>query len=185
MPVNDYYLTDNAIKMKKIISVLVILVTLISCKEEVIEKPNHLIAKESMVNIMYDLSILEAMKYQNPNSLEVYKTDPSQYIYEKYKIDSVQFAQSNKYYASDYKEYKNMFDKVSKRLEQNKAAVDYLIKVENKKKKKAIPIKTPLPAAITEIDSLKKKPTDQVKFTDSKWPLYTDEYLKIPYLKRF
>jgi hypothetical protein len=42
---------------------------------------------------MYDLSILDAIKYQNPASLETYKINPSQYIYKKYKIDSAQFAQ--------------------------------------------------------------------------------------------
>lgn len=185
MPVNDCYLTDNAIKMKKTISILIILAVFVSCKEEVVEKPDRLIPKESMVNIMYDLSLLEAIKYQNPNSLEVHKIDPSAYIYEKYKIDSLQFAQSNKYYASDYTGYKDMYDQISKRLEKNKAAVDSKIKAEKKKKKKTIPAKTPLPASSTEIDSLKKKQLNQAKFINSKWPLYTDEYLKIRFLKRF
>jgi hypothetical protein len=45
-----------------------------------------------MIDVMYDLSILDAIKYQNPASLETYKINPSQYIYKKYKIDSAQFA---------------------------------------------------------------------------------------------
>jgi hypothetical protein len=46
-----------------------------------------------MIDVMYDLSILDAIKYQNP-SLETYKINPSQYIYKKYKIDSAQFAKA-------------------------------------------------------------------------------------------
>jgi len=171
--------------MKKTISILVILAVFASCKEEVVDKPDHLIAKEEMVNIMYDLSLLEAIKYQNLNTSEAHKIDPSDYIYQKYKIDSLQFVQNNKYYASNYKDYKDIFDQISKRLERNKAAVDSLIKVENKKKSKVVPVKTSLPVVMTEIDSLKNEKKEPFKFANSKWPLYTDEYLKIPFLKRF
>jgi hypothetical protein len=66
-----------------------------------------------MIDVMYDLSILDAIKYQNPASLETYKINPSQYIYKKYKIDSAQFAQSNIYYASNYKDYKKCMMRLS------------------------------------------------------------------------
>src|SRR3970282_2916898 len=91
--------------MKKIISLLAIISVLVSCKEEVVKKPDRLIEKEAMVNIMYDLSLLEAIKYQNPTSLDTFKINPKKYIYKKYKIDSLQFAKSNTYYGSNYEEY--------------------------------------------------------------------------------
>lgn len=122
--------------MKKIV-VLVVLLVLVSCKEEVVKKPNRLIEKDVMVNIMYDLSLLEAVKYQSPAILDSNKISPKQYIYKKYKVDSLQFAQSNVYYASDYEEYKNMFEQMTKRLDQKKLAVEALIKAEKKKKKEA------------------------------------------------
>lgn len=189
--------------MKKIIFILTILIVLAGCKEQLVEKPDDLIAREDMVNIMYDLSLLEAVKYQNITALEVYKTDPSDYVYDKYNIDSSQFVQSNKYYASKFEEYKNMFDQVGARLEENKARIDTLISVENKKKEPLIPLKKSLVNSNTKVDSLKRKPliapisttkTDSlqkklipsaVKVKDSIWPLYTDEYLKIRFLKRF
>jgi hypothetical protein len=65
-----------------------------------------------MIDVMYDLSILDAIKYQNPASLETYKINPSQYIYKKYKIDT-QFAQSNIYYASNYTDYKKCMMRLS------------------------------------------------------------------------
>ena len=121
--------------MKKIIILLAIVFVFAGCKDEVVKKPNRLIAKETMVNIMYDLSVLDAIKYQNPASLDTFKIDPPQYIYKKYKIDSIQFAQSNSYYASNYNEYSNLVDQINARLTKNKATVNALIKAEAKKKK--------------------------------------------------
>jgi hypothetical protein len=45
-----------------------------------------LIAEDKMIDVMYDLSILDAIKYQNPASLETYKINPSQYIYKSIKL---------------------------------------------------------------------------------------------------
>jgi hypothetical protein len=119
--------------MKKILPFLIVLSILISCKKELIKTPNHLIEKEKMVNIMYDLSLLEAIKVQNPSSLDTFNINTNDYIFKKYKIDSIQFAQNNIYYAADYKEYKKMFEKIKARLDQNKTLVESLIKVQKKK----------------------------------------------------
>ena len=129
--------------MRKIIPFLAILTLLISCKDEVVEKPERLIDKDVMVDIMYDLSVLDAIKYQNPTSLDTFKINPRDYIYKKYKIDSLQFAKSNVYYAADYEDYKLMFEEITKRLDVTKKNVESLIKVENKKKKPAPTNKNP------------------------------------------
>lgn len=107
----------------------------VSCKEEVVNKPERLIEKDVMVDIMYDLSILEAIKYQNPTSLDTFKINPRDFIYKKYKIDSLQFAKSNVYYASDYEDYKLMFEQITKRLDANKKSTDSLVNLKKKKKK--------------------------------------------------
>ncbi|TBX70673.1 DUF4296 domain-containing protein [Flavobacterium silvisoli] len=84
------------------------------------EKPKNLIDKDKMVDILYDLSLLEAIKAQNIGG-GINTKKANEYIYKKYKIDSVQLAQSNKYYASDVDEYKKIFVKVKAKLdEQNK-----------------------------------------------------------------
>ncbi|RKS95095.1 uncharacterized protein DUF4296 [Flavobacterium limicola] len=124
--------------MRKIITLLTIITLFVSCKEEVVNKPERLIEKDVMVDIMYDLSILEAIKYQNPTSLDTFKINPREYIFKKYKIDSIQFAKSNVYYASDYEDYKLMFEQITKRLDTNKKSVDSLINLEKKKKKPAL-----------------------------------------------
>jgi thioester reductase-like protein len=140
---------------KKILLFLFVLSMLLSCKKELVKTPNHLIEKDKMVNIMYDLSLLEAIKIQNPSSLDTFNIYPNDYIFKKYKIDSLQFAQSNIFYAADYKEYKMMFEKIKARLDKNKSMVESLIKSQKKKdlllkkKKEKLKIKR-------EADSIKK-----------------------------
>ncbi|MFE3869785.1 DUF4296 domain-containing protein [Flavobacterium sp. ZS1P70] len=140
--------------MKKIIILLAIVIVFVSCKDEVVKKPNRLIEKETMINIMYDLSVLDGIKYQNPASLDSFKINPNKYIYKKYKVDSLQFAQSNIYYASNYEEYSAIVDEINTRLVATKAGVTTLIKAEAKKKK---PIKKPILSKSKVIDSLETK----------------------------
>lgn len=109
----------------------------VSCKKELVKQPAKLIEKEKMVDIMYDLAILEAIRYQKPMSLDSLESDPTKFILRKYKVDSLQFAQNNMYYASDYESYKEMFDDVNKRIAVNQRAADSLAKIDEKKAAKA------------------------------------------------
>jgi hypothetical protein len=77
------------------------------CNSNSVEKPKNLIEKDKMVAILYDISLLEAIKTQNING-GITSEMGFDYIYKKYKIDSVQFSKSNKYYASDIDEYKKI-----------------------------------------------------------------------------
>ena len=119
--------------MKKGVLFFILISLILSCKEEVVKKPEKLIEKEIMVDVMYDLALLEAIKYQSPNALQVHKINPDEYIYKKYKIDNTQFVQSNMYYASDYKEYKKMYDHINSRLVKNKSLLEEAIKNEKDK----------------------------------------------------
>jgi len=119
--------------MKKTVSFLVIVILLFSCKNDGIEKPDRLIDKEVMENIIYDMSLLEAIKYNEPSTTEKYKVNPKEFIYKKYKVDSTQFAQSNIYYAANFDEYKAMYDNVIKRMDGKKAVLDSIIKKEVKR----------------------------------------------------
>lgn len=133
--------------------IFIVLITLtISCKQET--KPNHLIEKEVMVNIMYDLSILQALRYQNPTSIDSFQINARDFVYKKYQIDSLQFAQSNVYYSNNNEQYKEMFNQVVGRINKEKAASDSLLKVEIKQKSKIN--KTKLKESISPKDSLRK-----------------------------
>lgn len=118
--------------MKKRISLLAIL-ALIGCKEDLVKKPDLLIERSKMMDIMYDMALLEAVKYQNPAILDSNQIRPKQFIYKKYKIDSLQLAQNNVYYAADYKSYKIMFEEVVKRIANEKKRANAAIKLEQKK----------------------------------------------------
>jgi len=122
--------------MKNWIVIVLVLFLCVSCKKELVKQPAKLIEKEKMIDIMYDLSLLEAMKYQNPASIDSSETNPTKFILKKYKVDSLQFAQSNMYYAADYDNYKDMFDQIGKRLAVEQRAVDSIVKIEEKKASK-------------------------------------------------
>jgi hypothetical protein len=104
--------------MKKLAVLFLCFALFGSCENAVVEKPDNLIDQDKMVDIMFDISVLEAMKSQTTLVLEANKINPNTYIYKKYSIDSLQFANSDKYYASDVKKYKEIFDEVNKRIEE-------------------------------------------------------------------
>jgi hypothetical protein len=162
--------------MKKIVPFFIVLIALVGCKKELVKEPKRLIERKKMVNIIYDLSLLEAMKVENQGFMDSIKYTSNQYIYKKYKIDSVQFAQSNIYYAADYVEYEKIYTEVKARLDKEKKQVDSLIKAEAEKEKlkaKAKKKQQEKAAAETikkaklktdkEADSLKKKLVEDKK----------------------
>ena len=108
------------------------------CGYFLIEKPEKPIDEDVMVDILYDLSLMEAIKSQNISDSDN-TINSSQYIYKKYKIDSLQFVQNNKFYASDVDNYKKMFEKVKARLENEANKLDTIMK---KKGEKLTPINT-------------------------------------------
>ena len=153
--------------MKKSIFLFVLIVSFFGCNKDLVEKPDNLIDKKVMLDIMYDISLLDALKYQNPNSLFKNDINPKTYICQKYKIDSIQFVKSNAYYASDYRGYKDMFDAVNKRLIQNKKEVDALIKKEEKKeaalkKAKAKKVKDSINKAKKALELKTKREKDSI-----------------------
>ncbi|MBW1658110.1 DUF4296 domain-containing protein [Flavobacterium quisquiliarum] len=145
--------------MKNFVLIVLILFLSISCKKELVKQPEKLIDKSKMIDIMYDLSLLEAMRYQKPLSLDSVENDPTKFILKKYKVDSLQFAQNNIYYASDYETYKDMFDEVNKRIAVNQRAADSLAKIDEKKAAKANKEK---------LKKLKQESKDSVKKTTPK-----------------
>ena len=110
--------------MKKILTIL-LLSLIASCGNNPVDKPEKLIDEDIMVDVFYDLALLEAIKAHSPATIQNGRAS-NKYIYKKYSIDSLQFAQSNRYYASDIKQYKKMYARVGKRLERNKKQLDSL-----------------------------------------------------------
>lgn len=95
-------------------------------------KPDNLISKEKMPEIIYDVFLLNAAKGINKRILEKNGILPQEYVYKKHNIDSLQFAQSNDYYSYDTKTYEGIMNKVKQKIEVEKAKNDSINSKEEK-----------------------------------------------------
>lgn len=89
-----------------------------------IEEPENLIPKEKMIDMLYELSIINAAKGTNPKILQENRVEPTNFLFEKHGVDSVQFANSDIYYASIPVEYKDIYEAVAARLEKDKKDIE-------------------------------------------------------------
>ena len=149
--------------MKNFVFIILVLFLSVSCKKELVKEPAKLIEKEKMIDIIYDLSLLEAIKYQQPLSLDSVESNPTKFVFRKYKVDSLQFAKSNMYYAADYDSYKEMFDEINARLDKEKKSTEIKLKAEEKKAAKAKKIADAKKAAEAKKKKLKETPKNSVK----------------------
>ena len=103
--------------MKKIILFFFAL-SVFSCKDQMVEKPEHLIDREVMIDILCDIAVFQAAENADGSKFKEQGIVPNEMIYKKYQIDSVTFAQNDRYYASDPHDYKKMYGEVTKKLEE-------------------------------------------------------------------
>jgi hypothetical protein len=118
--------------MKKVL-LFFIIITLLACQKTAVEKPDNLIDRDKMITILYDISMLEAVKTQNIGG-QLSSVEINNFIFKKYKIDSLQLVKSNKYYASDIADYKKMYQKVKDKLEKETKKVEEKSKPTGKSK---------------------------------------------------
>lgn len=97
---------------------------LISCNKKLIEKPETLILNDKMVQILYDLAILNAAQNTSPALLAEKDIKTMNFVYTKYGIDSIQFAQSDLYYASRPAEYEAIYTEVLALLEKDEKRIE-------------------------------------------------------------
>lgn len=102
--------------MKKL-AVLILALMAIACKDEVVPEPKHVISENEMVDILYDMALMQAVKSYKASALDSSNVDPKTYIYKKYKIDSLTLAQNHTWYATDLEKYEKMQKKVTQRIE--------------------------------------------------------------------
>jgi hypothetical protein len=100
------------------------------------KKPDNLISEAKMADIMYDVFLLNSAKGINKRILEENGVFPEKYVFDKYNIDSTQFANSNNYYAYDTKVYESILNRIKEKIETNKKEYEALDKAEEATKKK-------------------------------------------------
>lgn len=90
---------------------------LASCTSNTIYKePENLIPKDSMMSLLTDMYIASSAK-NIKNKIQEKNVNYMILVYDKYKIDSTRFDESNMYYTSKNEEYSDMLKEIKKRVE--------------------------------------------------------------------
>lgn len=117
----------------RLFKVLLLVCFLSSCQNiEEVKKPDNLIPKDKMVDVLTELIILNSAKNYNKRLLEQTGLQPDEYLYSKYEIDSLQLAKSTTYYAKKYDEFEGIYLKVQENLEAMKAKLEVIREDEQK-----------------------------------------------------
>lgn len=102
------------------------------------KKPDNLIAKDKMVDILFDVFVFNAAKGTAKKTLEANNVTPNTYIYEKHQIDSLQFVKSNEYYAYDIKAYEEIIDNVETKIRTKKENYQKALDLEEERRQKRL-----------------------------------------------
>ena len=88
-----------------------------SCSDKVhYEKPQDLLGKEEMINLLYDMHL--AVGTSNVKNVHLEKNrNYMSLVFAKHGVDSTQFASSNIYYTSNVDEYEEIYEEVQRRLD--------------------------------------------------------------------
>ncbi len=90
---------------------------LYGCKDKVYyKKPEGLIGKSKMTDMLYDMHMVVGTSNIKNVNLEKNRNYMS-LVYDKYGIDSTQFAVSNLYYTAHIQEYEEIFEEVERRIQ--------------------------------------------------------------------
>ncbi|MDH3381408.1 MAG: DUF4296 domain-containing protein [Flavobacteriaceae bacterium] len=127
--------------MKNVIYIILALIILSSCTSNTIyKKPENLLSKKVMADILTDMYLAEgARSVHNKNSERL--VDYMPLVYEKYKIDSIQFAESNFYYTTKIDDYEEILKTVDNRLKEMKLKYEEIAKKEDSIKQSKNPDK--------------------------------------------
>ncbi|MEM7085364.1 MAG: DUF4296 domain-containing protein [Bacteroidota bacterium] len=99
------------------------------------EPPENLLPKEKFVQVLADAYIGNASRSRSVNN-RILRNNGIQLdslLYNKHQVDSLSFAESNTYYASNLEVYTEIILEVQKLLTEKKVRIDSLSKPENEK----------------------------------------------------
>lgn len=126
------------------------------------KKPENLIPKDKMVNILIDARLVGSVNGTNKRSLEEKGYDLKNYVFEKHGIDSLQFAQSNDYYTYHIKQYQDIFDKAIDSLDRLKVVLEKKQEEEQRiKRRKELDSITKLEKVKDSLLQIEKKKLDK------------------------
>jgi len=132
--------TPNLIKFIGRLLVILVIGQFLSCQEVVRPQvPEQIIPESQMVDILVEAYIGNAARSNNNRVLRMGGVQLDSILYQKYGIDSLQFAQNTAYYAAQIDPYMRILEGVEKELTLVKKSLDSiaLIDAEQQKKNKA------------------------------------------------
>lgn len=147
----------------KAILLIAITFLFISCGKPAVKKPSNLISEDQMVDILYDIVLINSAKGINKKLLEKSIKNPKEYVYYKHNIDSIQFTESNAYYTYNSDTYKSIYDRLEQKLKTEKTTHEALIKAKKRIK-----------------DSIEKSKRSKIDTLDSKRPKIKNTKFKVP-----
>ena len=142
--------------MKNWTIILIFTLTFFGCQNvKQPEKPKNLIAKDKMIDMLTEAYLANTARSVDNKSIISKGIKMDSLVYKNFGVDSIQFAQSNEFYASDVNVYMEIFQKVEARLtgmqkemdsirETEKSKKDSISKKNDDKKPNAVPIKDSL-----------------------------------------
>lgn len=124
--------------MKKLFIVIILCVLSMACQNiEMPEKPDDLIDRNTMVEILVDTYLSNAVRSKNFQEVKDENIRLEKYIYEKYAIDSLQFVKSNAYYTADMDGYLKLLYEVEQKLNNMKGEEEVVLEPNQNSKPKA------------------------------------------------
>lgn len=118
--------SENKSMIKNTIKYLMLFLFVWGCQEEQ-KPPKNVIPEDKMVDIMYEMALIQAIKSYDYSLLNKKNIEPTQYIFQRFGVDSLQFVESNKFYASQLERYEKMHDVVIERLSHQKKKTDSIV----------------------------------------------------------
>jgi len=131
----DYCLTEQ---MKNISYIIFLGIFFMGCTSNtIIKKPDHLIPKNQMVDLLTDMLI--ASGAENIKNIDLERNvNYFPLVFEKYEIDSTRFKESNYYYTSKIDDHEEILKKVDERIKAMKKELDDKIQLKDSLKRDSL-----------------------------------------------
>ena len=120
---------------------LFLFISFFSCGENIVSKPERLLSKQEMENLMYDLAIIDALRDVDYRLIDTLAPNLQEIIYKKHNVDCTLVVNNMIYYSSLPKEYDKIIKNVENRLKKERESLsEETKKEESNKENAALPI---------------------------------------------
>jgi hypothetical protein len=121
--------------MKQAAFFFILTISLFGCQNvKQPEKPKDLISKDKMVEILSEAYLANAARSVNNQAILDKSIKMDSLIYKNFGVDSLQFANSNAYYAANVNSYLEIFQKVETKLTAMQQKMDSIRDIQSTKK---------------------------------------------------